>query len=362
MGAGTGVLSLVCAMAGAKHVYAIEACKGISDLSRGIVRANCFQDFITCINDQVENVVLPVDQVDIIVSEWMGMYLLHESMLNSIIYARDKYLKTDGHMYPSLAYLYMCPVEMNSYLNKQLRYWDNYNGFNFMLIKNMYIDSFLKKPVVEHLSETDPISDEKILASLDMRKVTLDDIKSIQFYDLKFTLERDCQLHGFAFWFDVVFETDSGVVTLSTSPRAPHTHWKQTITFLPNVLARSEDLGQLDFYQNETFECYLIMNQADENCRHYTIDIEVTKLPDRLIDPRENDSDDDASDSNDAMHPEGCDCGALKCKLIKAAIETYDREVMRPIAQSLELRHEHEGEEVLRKAHLENAEEENYSV
>ena len=34
--------------------------------------------------------VLP--QVDIIVSEWMGYALLYESMLDSVLFARDKWL------------------------------------------------------------------------------------------------------------------------------------------------------------------------------------------------------------------------------------------------------------------------------
>ena len=43
----------------------------------------------------MEEVKLPVDQVDIIISEWMGYFLLFESMLDSVLYARDKYLKPD---------------------------------------------------------------------------------------------------------------------------------------------------------------------------------------------------------------------------------------------------------------------------
>jgi hypothetical protein len=38
----------------------------------------------------MEEVELP-EQVDIIVSEWMGFYLVHESMLDSVLFARDKY-------------------------------------------------------------------------------------------------------------------------------------------------------------------------------------------------------------------------------------------------------------------------------
>jgi len=44
---------------------------------------------------------LPVEEVDIIISEWMGYFLLFEGMLHSVIYARDRFLKPDGVMFPS---------------------------------------------------------------------------------------------------------------------------------------------------------------------------------------------------------------------------------------------------------------------
>jgi protein arginine N-methyltransferase 1 len=81
VGSGTSLLSLFSVQAGAKHVYAVEASKGIYELSKSIVEANNFQDKITVINGEIEKIDLPVQQVDIIVSEWMGFYLLHESML-----------------------------------------------------------------------------------------------------------------------------------------------------------------------------------------------------------------------------------------------------------------------------------------
>ena len=42
----------------------------------------------------MEEVELPdgVEKVDIIISEWMGYCLFYESMLNTVIYARDKWL------------------------------------------------------------------------------------------------------------------------------------------------------------------------------------------------------------------------------------------------------------------------------
>ena len=35
---------------------------------------------------------MPVEKVDIIISEWMGYCLFYESMLNSVLFARDKWL------------------------------------------------------------------------------------------------------------------------------------------------------------------------------------------------------------------------------------------------------------------------------
>jgi protein arginine N-methyltransferase 1 len=51
----------------------------------------------------MEEAVLPVEKVDIIISEWMGYFLLYESMLDSVLWARDKYLAPNGKMLPDRA-------------------------------------------------------------------------------------------------------------------------------------------------------------------------------------------------------------------------------------------------------------------
>jgi len=48
----------------------------------------------------MEEITLPVEKVDIIISEWMGSFLLYESMLDSVLWARDKYLVEGGKMLP----------------------------------------------------------------------------------------------------------------------------------------------------------------------------------------------------------------------------------------------------------------------
>ncbi len=47
---------------------------------------------VELIQAKVEEVELPVPQVDVIISEWMGYFCFYETMLSSVIFARDKWL------------------------------------------------------------------------------------------------------------------------------------------------------------------------------------------------------------------------------------------------------------------------------
>lgn len=62
------------------------------------------------IKGRIEDVNLSVEKVDAIVSEWMGYFLLFESMLDSLIFARDKYLIKNGIMLPDECNLFICGV------------------------------------------------------------------------------------------------------------------------------------------------------------------------------------------------------------------------------------------------------------
>ena len=54
-------------------------------------------------------------QVDIIISEWMGYMLLYESMLDTVLFARDKWLAPDGIMLPDRATLHLVAIEDGEY-------------------------------------------------------------------------------------------------------------------------------------------------------------------------------------------------------------------------------------------------------
>lgn len=65
------------------------------------IRLNKFDEKIDLIKGRIEDTELPVNKVDIIISEWMGYFLLFEGMLDSLIYARDNHLKEGGYLLPN---------------------------------------------------------------------------------------------------------------------------------------------------------------------------------------------------------------------------------------------------------------------
>ena len=55
-----------------------------------VVKLNNFGDVIKVLHQRVEDVQLE-EKVDVVVSEWMGFYLLHESMLESVMVRKIGY-------------------------------------------------------------------------------------------------------------------------------------------------------------------------------------------------------------------------------------------------------------------------------
>src|SRR5437868_376877 len=91
LGCGTGILSFFAVDCGAKLVYAIEA-SSLAEWTELVVASNGLSNKIKVIKGRIEDITLP-EKVDIIVSEWMGTFLIFESMLESLLFCRDNWLK-----------------------------------------------------------------------------------------------------------------------------------------------------------------------------------------------------------------------------------------------------------------------------
>lgn len=92
----------------------------IIEKAREIVKVNGMADQITLLQGKMEEVELPFPKVDIIISEWMGYFLLYESMLDTVLYARDKYLVPGGLIFPDKATLFMAGIEDGEYKEEKI--------------------------------------------------------------------------------------------------------------------------------------------------------------------------------------------------------------------------------------------------
>eukprot|EP00238_Polyblepharides_amylifera_P003725 CAMPEP_0196584850 /NCGR_PEP_ID=MMETSP1081-20130531/48704_1 /TAXON_ID=36882 /ORGANISM="Pyramimonas amylifera, Strain CCMP720" /LENGTH=375 /DNA_ID=CAMNT_0041906207 /DNA_START=245 /DNA_END=1372 /DNA_ORIENTATION=+ len=247
VGCGTGILSLFCAKAGARAVYAVE-CSDIADKAKEIVEANGYSNVVTIIKGKMEEITLPVDKVDIIVSEWMGYFLFYESMLDSVIYARDKYLVEGGLMLPDRAELKMMAIEDREYKQEKIEFWDNVYGFDFSCIRSVA----MMEPLVDTVENDQVVSEAELVKAVDINKDTVDDVKTFkEMFEIR--IKRDDYVHALVAYFDVFFNGCHKPIGFSTGPQMRPTHWKQTVFYLEDELTVCEGeviRGWIDVKQN----------------------------------------------------------------------------------------------------------------
>ncbi|KAH9935501.1 S-adenosyl-L-methionine-dependent methyltransferase [Fomitopsis serialis] len=229
VGCGTGILSMFAAKAGAKHVVGIDM-SNIIDQATKIIEANGFKDTITLVKGKLEDVPLPMQEFDIIISEWMGYFLLYESMLDTVLLARDRYLKPGGLIFPDTATLYLAAIEDADYKEEKINFWDNVYGFDYSCIK----DIALREPLVDTVDLKAVVTDPCLVKHIDLLTAKKEDLT----FTAPFTLNptRDDYAHAFLAWFDISFECTHTKVKFSTGPHAKYTHWKQTVFYTPETL------------------------------------------------------------------------------------------------------------------------------
>lgn len=282
VGAGTCILSLFAAKAGAAKVYAVEA-TDMAERGRRIVEANGLGEVITVLQGTVETVTLPC-KVDVIISEWMGYFLLRESMLDSVLFARDKFLKPGGALYPSHASLYLAPLGINKVLSDKTAlfegerdHWESFNegmkswyGTDFTIVEPQFLQEqrkyYLQTNSFANLTPKQLAGSQASLMELDLAAVTIADLAD-QKEPLRCTMriKRDGSLDGFAGFFDTPFKgsKDDPVKTevlLSTAPsnNEERTHWgQQMFGFYPPLEAKA----------NDELECTMYIRRQKRNHR-----------------------------------------------------------------------------------------------
>ncbi|KAH9761943.1 protein arginine N-methyltransferase PRMT10 [Citrus sinensis] len=301
VGTGSGILAIWSAQAGARKVYAVEATK-MSDHARTLVKANNLQDVVEVIEGSVEDIVLP-EKVDVIISEWMGYFLLRESMFDSVICARDRWLKPTGVMYPSHARMWVAPIRSGLGDQKQQDYegalddWysflketKTYYGVDMSVLTKPFSEEqkkyYLQTSLWSNLHPDQVIGTAAVVKNIDCSTATVDDIREVRSKFLSSIRGEGTRLCGFSGWFDVHFRGSTEdpaqqEIELTTAPSTYNgTHWgQQVFLFRPSVRVSEGDDLNVSFSMTRSKENHRLMHRSSSSTSRASDEFMVNMLP-----------------------------------------------------------------------------------
>ncbi|KAH8070015.1 protein-arginine omega-N asymmetric methyltransferase [Aureococcus anophagefferens] len=229
--------------------------------ARDVAAANGVGDVVEVVEDDVKNLD---GSFDVIISEWMGSFLLGESMLPSVLGARDRLLKPGGRMMPCRATMRFAPARLDLARDRRLRRH------------------------LERLADWRAMERESTDVDFDVFTIDLENSGggAEGFGDASlFEGVNPATISAFLGYFDVDFACGA---RLSTAPGAPDTHWGQTAFYCADLAPSSSTAGRLSFAQKpgEYFLASVELDEADG------VDVDVEELEVELDD---DDDDDDGA-------------------------------------------------------------------
>ncbi|MHC5019312.1 MAG: methyltransferase domain-containing protein [Planctomycetota bacterium] len=224
-GAGTGLLSIFAAEAGAGQVTAIERSPHVAAMARTLIATTPWADRITVIAADVTTVELSeATRGDVLVSEWMGFFAVEENLLAMVCDARDRLCRPGAICLPGRFAVHAAPLEEPHRVADSV-FWDS-RPWGIPL--EVLVDALDLRP-----EYGGPVLDPawccaaaQTLWSDDVH--TLDPERAAGEWraSTRFLATRDAECTGIALWFDTEF---AGGGTLSIAPGEPATHWGSSV-------------------------------------------------------------------------------------------------------------------------------------
>lgn len=268
VGCGTGILSLFAAKAGASKVVAVDGSAKMASVATQVAKNNGLlydenleaeqkrgAQVISVVHTKAEElnqkIQIPQNGFDVLVSEWMGYCLLYESMLSSVLYARDHFLKPGGAILPDTAMILGAGFGKGG---TSLPFWENVYGFDMSCIGQEVTSTSARFPVVDVVPSQDIVTEAAVLHSFDLATMKENEMDFTASFELKLresgaVVPGVTWCYGIVLWFDTGF-TDrfckEKPVVLSTSPFSTPTHWSQTVFTFEEPIAMVKGESTLD--------------------------------------------------------------------------------------------------------------------
>ena len=216
VGAGTGILSLFAARAGAARVYAVERTT-VAVLAQELAAANGLAEVVHVIHGDIVDIELP-ERVDVIVSEWLGGFGIDEGMLGPVIVARDRWLKPGGTMIPGSVTAWTGLVH-DRHLGETLGFLqDDPYGLRLDGLVEMTLNEIVYSGTFRHLAEGDRRSEPGRLWTTDASRIPLEQAEAPHEAETLLRVRDPGTANALALWFSA--ELAPGT-SLSVGTRRP---------------------------------------------------------------------------------------------------------------------------------------------
>lgn len=248
VGAGTGVLSMLAAKAGARKVIGVERSE-MAKIAHELVNRNGLKDTVEIVNGDAKDLKLD-EPVDVIISEWLGHMAYVECMFPSVIQVRDSWLKPGGILLPSGVDVFIAPVDDGELYNEfGPGFWgkSHIHGLDF---------SYLTEKELEMGHANQLLVPDKFLLAEGKRIHHLETNEAAPGDEwcsgtVDFEIQRNGTLNGFVGWFHSQLSPN---VLLDTAPACPRTHWEQNyFPFHPIKVEKGQKIS-LDYQMSESYE------------------------------------------------------------------------------------------------------------
>ena len=223
-GAGTGVLAMLAARAGAGRVIAVES-MDVANLAHALVTHNGLGDRVAVVREDLR-ALAPMAEVDLIVSDCIGRFLVDDQMM-AAMQAAFTWLRPGGKVIPADITLVVAPVEV--------LHFGVVDGFTKPILG---LDFAPAEHVAVHGIWAGALAPGSLLAApQDFATWHLPGPAPAFDHDFSFTFSRSGRLRGIAGWFRA---TMAPGVVLETAPGV-ETHWHQVFMPLPATAVAAGD-------------------------------------------------------------------------------------------------------------------------
>lgn len=232
IGAGSGLLSLMAAKAGAEKVSAFEMVSDLADVASQVVKDNGYEDVIDIIHERTTVAEIGKEmskKVDVLVSEILDCGLLGEGVLSSHRHALEHLATDDCKVIPAAATVKGILIE--STVQDSINPLKDIQGFDLSAFekfreKNIYSKVDLK--ALPHRALTESVD----IKTFDFKNVPpAFDNAFPDVTEVEFPVSENGHVTAVVFWFDLHLDSE---ISASTGPDGEMYHWGQALYFLPD--------------------------------------------------------------------------------------------------------------------------------